>query len=60
MNENKGRKSFDKFFNEKEFQLLIENYSQFITKFRRYYTSGQRYTFREWLNIVGELLDTLV
>ena len=43
-----------------ELILLSENYEKFIVKFRRYYRTGQKQTFRQWLNIVGELLDELV
>ena len=60
MNDKNNRKSFTKFVNEKERILLNENYEKFVVMFRRYYRTGQLLTFRQWLNIVGELLDTLV
>tara|TARA_X000000368_G_scaffold92464_1_gene70630 strand:- start:229 stop:411 length:183 start_codon:yes stop_codon:yes gene_type:complete len=54
------KKSFKEFVNADELNLLSENYENFILKFRRYYRTGQKQTFRQWLNIVGELLDELV
>ena len=54
------KKSFKEFVNDDELNLLSENYENFILKFRRYYRTGQKQTFRQWLNIVGELLDELV
>ena len=54
------KKSFKEFVNADELNLLSENYENFIIKFRRYYRTGQKQTFRQWLNIVGELLDELV
>ena len=54
------KKSFKEFVNDDELKLLSENYENFILKFRRYYRTGQKQTFRQWLNIVGELLDELV
>ena len=60
MKEKKPSKSFRNFVNAQERQLLNENYEKFVVKFRRYYRTGQLLTFREWINIVGDLLDTLV
>ncbi len=60
MKQQKKRKSFSDFVNDEELTLLNENYEKFIVMFRRYYRTGQLLTFRQWLNIVGELLDTLV
>ena len=54
------KKSFKEVVNDDELKLLSENYENFILKFRRYYRTGQKQTFRQWLNIVGELLDELV
>jgi len=60
MKDKKPSKSFRNFVNAQERQLLNENYEKFVVKFRRYYRTGQKQTFRQWLNIVGELLDELV
>ena len=32
---------------------------QFVNQLRTYYRSGRKYTFRDWLDVVGELIDTL-
>ena len=60
MQQQKNKKSFTEFVNEDELTLLNENYEKFVVMFRRYYRTGKLLTFREWINIVGELLDTLV
>jgi len=53
-------KSYKDFVNDEEIALLNENYEKFVVMFRRYYRTGKLLTFREWINIVGDLLDTLV
>ena len=60
MQQQKNKKSFTEFVNDDELTLLNENYEKFVVMFRRYYRTGKLLTFREWINIVGELLDTLV
>jgi len=32
---------------------------QFVNQLRTYYRGGKKYTFREWLDVVGSLIDTL-
>lgn len=41
-------------------EMQNENYSQFITSFRRAYQSNRVMTFRKWLETIEELIDTLV
>jgi len=60
MNKPDSRKTYSEFLNADELNLLSENYEKFIVKFRRYYRTGRLLTFRQWLNVVGELLDELV
>ena len=60
MNKTKSRKTYNEFVNDDELNLLNENYEKFIVKFRRHYRTGTLLTFRQWLNVVGDLLDEIV
>ena len=60
MTSSKNKKTYSEFVNAEELNLLAENYEKFNLKFKRYYRTGQKLTFREWLNKVGELLDDLI
>ena len=60
MTQTNETKSYKDFVNDEEIALLNENYEKFVVMFRRYYRTGKLLTFREWINIVGDLLDTLV
>ena len=39
--------------------LIKEDLNKFISKFRRYYLSGRRYSFREWFSIFSDLIEEL-
>ena len=60
MNKSNSRKTYNEFINDDELNLLNENYEKFIVKFRRHYRTGKLLTFRQWLNVVGDLLDEIV
>ena len=38
---------------------LTENQDQFVRTFRRFYRRSDRKTFREWLQVVADMLDEL-
>ena len=50
-----GRKSFDSL----KQNLNESKINQFITKFKRYYTSGKLLSFKDWLKVMEELIDKL-
>jgi|TARA_B100000035_G_scaffold274219_1_gene250475 hypothetical protein len=33
--------------------------SKFYREFSRYYRSGRKYSFREWIDVMGDLYDIL-
>ena len=51
-------KSYNHFSHESQ-NLLTEDLNRFVTRFRQYFRSGKKYSFREWMNEVGELMDEL-
>jgi len=51
-------KSYNHFSNETQ-NLLNEDLNRFTTKFRKYYRSGRKYSFREWVNIFADLIEEL-
>lgn len=57
-------KSFDAFNGSFDRQgdqnhLLVENHEKFIREFRRHYQRREVMTFRNWLRVVGEMIDEL-
>jgi hypothetical protein len=46
-------------FSKKSDKLITEDLNKFISKFRRYYLSGRRYSFREWFSIFSDLIEEL-
>ena len=40
-------------------QFVKEDINSFYPILRRYYRSGKRYSFKEWVNVMQELLDEL-
>ena len=40
-----------------DLEVVTESLEEFVLRFRRYYRSGDRKTFREWLGAVSDLLD---
>jgi len=40
-------------------EMQTENYSNFISSFRKTYYSNKTMTFRKWLETIDDLLDTL-
>jgi len=54
----KGSKTFKEVYNNAR-QPLDESVSKFHTSFVREYRSGKRYSFKEWLDVMVELIDIL-
>ena len=57
-------KSFDAFNSSHSQQcdqdhLLVENHEKFIREFRRHYQRREVMTFRNWLRVVGDMIDEL-
>ena len=55
---------FNSHTERKSFDMLKQNLNeskitQFITKFKRYYTSGKLLSFKDWLKVMEELIDEL-
>jgi hypothetical protein len=42
-----------------EYGILEEDFNKFISAFRKYYTNGKTMTFRNWLEVMDALIDTL-
>ena len=42
-----------------EYGLLEEDFNKFVSLFRKYYYSGKMMRFREWLEVIDDLVDTL-
>jgi hypothetical protein len=51
-------KSYNRFSEETE-NLLNEDLNKFLAKFRQYYRSGRKYSFREWMSIFSDLIEEL-
>ena len=48
-----GKKMFE------EYKLLEEDFSKFMSMFRKYYYSGKMMRFRDWLEIMEDMIDAL-
>lgn len=42
-----------------EYRILEEDFNKFISVFRKYYYSGKMMRFRDWLEVVDDLIDVL-
>tara|TARA_R100000030_G_scaffold100999_1_gene95676 strand:- start:2111 stop:2272 length:162 start_codon:yes stop_codon:yes gene_type:complete len=51
-------KSYNHFSHTTE-NLVTEDLNRFVTKFKRYYRSGRKYSFREWMDIFSDLIEEL-
>jgi len=45
--------------NQNEDEFVIEDINSFNSKLRKEYRSGKRYSFKEWIKVMMDLLDEL-
>ena len=45
--------------NQNEDEFVIEDINSFNSKLRKEYRSGKRYSFKEWVKVMMDLLDEL-
>ena len=42
-----------------EYGLIEEDFNKFASIFRKYYYSGKMMRFRDWLEVIGDLIDVI-